>query len=500
MNKAVTIFLGCAGVCLMILTLASCKKDHSVDSKTDTPVHEVEWAKLYPGRNRVRIGWGQADSYATKVKVYWRNGVVESDLQQDSPVDSLTIEGLAQGLYTFTIYAYSSKGDSSAGVTLKGLVYGEDYERTLDNRPVSKAGSLYGLLKIKWGEAPVKAIGTEVRYKNASGGLLSEIISADSDSNVFRHAAHQDSIYWRTLYLPDPAAIDTFYTAYAAVPVSPLFYSPVTQRIFDNTSLIDSVYADTVFQVGPGVRETDISYLGQRGPMKVFILEVNAKEPGISIEAVLADENIQASPASWKTVPQMAKSADAPGHNVVAAVNGDLYEVWDPYEAYGVIVKDGAVLKDIWYTDAISTQPYFAILSDGTPHIGDAGDFDLKKDKIKDALGGGWTLLRDNVLKPIGDTYFSPRTGVGTTADGYVYFVVADGRMADYSNGLRLSQLGEMLKACGSRDAISLDGGGSSTFVIRQPDGGDGWTVRNRPSDGPLRPVGNAWLIVSRSP
>ena len=82
-------------------------------------------------------------------------------------------------------------------------------------------------------------------------------------------------------------------------------------------------------------------------------------------------------------------------------------------------------------------------------------------------------------------------------AEGKLYFIVVDGRSFYYSNGITITKLGQMLKACGATIAINVDGGGSSTFMIKHPLA-DVWQVRNRPSDGTNRAVGNAWMILQQ--
>ena len=67
-----------------------------------------------------------------------------------------------------------------------------------------------------------------------------------------------------------------------------------------------------------------------------------------------------------------------------------------------------------------------------------------------------------------------PRTALGYNADK-LFLVVADGRQPKYSTGLTLYELASILIELGATEAINLDGGSSSTFVV------DGEVV-NKPS------------------
>lgn len=69
-----------------------------------------------------------------------------------------------------------------------------------------------------------------------------------------------------------------------------------------------------------------------------------------------------------------------------------------------------------------------------------------------------------------------PRTAVGWDAEGTVLLVTVDGRQPGYSVGMSLADLADLLLGLGATEAINLDGGGSTTFVVRGE-------VVNRPSD-----------------
>ena len=75
--------------------------------------------------------------------------------------------------------------------------------------------------------------------------------------------------------------------------------------------------------------------------------------------------------------------------------------------------------------------------------------------------------------------------------------VVVDGRQKPYSDGMTLRELANLMLALGARDALNLDGGGSSTMVYADPDSGGKLRVANRPSDKEgERAIGDALAIV----
>ncbi|AQS71844.1 phosphodiester glycosidase family protein [Streptomyces pactum] len=85
----------------------------------------------------------------------------------------------------------------------------------------------------------------------------------------------------------------------------------------------------------------------------------------------------------------------------------------------------------------------------------------------------------------------NPRTLAGVDAAGRTVLVTADGRDTD-ALGLSIAESARVAESLGLRDAVNLDGGGSTTMVTN----GD---VINEPSDtAGERPVGDALLILPR--
>lgn len=121
--------------------------------------------------------------------------------------------------------------------------------------------------------------------------------------------------------------------------------------------------------------------------------------------------------------------------------------------------------------------------------------------KVDELVSGGPFLVRDGVIAPdsaaekFRDDFTEkrhPRTAVGRTLAGDIWFVAVDGR-SPASAGATIQELATIMFSLGCRDAINLDGGGSTALNIL------GTTV-NRPSDGPERPVSNAVLFFGPKP
>jgi hypothetical protein len=85
-----------------------------------------------------------------------------------------------------------------------------------------------------------------------------------------------------------------------------------------------------------------------------------------------------------------------------------------------------------------------------------------------------------------------PRTAVGLRADGRILLVTVDGRQPELSVGMSIAELTALLLELGAVEALNMDGGGSTTMVVRG-------RVVNSPSDlTGERPVGDALLVFLR--
>ena len=119
--------------------------------------------------------------------------------------------------------------------------------------------------------------------------------------------------------------------------------------------------------------------------------------------------------------------------------------------------------------------------------------------KLKEMMGGHPIIVKDGAtasMDPNDPFVFNrhPRTAVGINIDTTkVFLVTVDGRQAS-SLGMNLYELSDLMLQFGVYQGINLDGGGSTTMVIRNE-------VVNSPSDpSGERPVSNALLVVSKAP
>ena len=116
-------------------------------------------------------------------------------------------------------------------------------------------------------------------------------------------------------------------------------------------------------------------------------------------------------------------------------------------------------------------------------------------------IGAGPQLIKNgrveitNAAEKILPSFVSdghPRTAIAKLRSGQILLVTVDGRQPGESIGMSLTMLTDLLIEFGAVEAINLDGGGSTTMVIRNK-------LVNKPSDATgERPVSDAILVFPR--
>ncbi|MGC9326532.1 MAG: phosphodiester glycosidase family protein, partial [Candidatus Hinthialibacter sp.] len=172
----------------------------------------------------------------------------------------------------------------------------------------------------------------------------------------------------------------------------------------------------------------------------------------------------------------------------IAVVNGSYFSK-KPTRAQGLVVAHNRVLYPPHAGGSLRGAVGFSpsnVLFDWIG-IDDISGFRLQSKKpgwndCHSALGAGPMLIRKGKPRTSAEMegfnleQFAPRTAIGQIQDGRILLLVIDGRQPDWSEGVTLPELTEILVNRQSIDALNLDGGGSSTLVIQNQ-------VINRPSD-----------------
>jgi hypothetical protein len=153
----------------------------------------------------------------------------------------------------------------------------------------------------------------------------------------------------------------------------------------------------------------------------------------------------------------------------------------DPFQALGELRRDGDALDHAPIADGFAPHRAAVHAHDGAVAVGARAAFG--DDPPGDLLQAGPLLLDGGEIVFDGSdpegfsatvTQFDsditvgrhPRAALGLN-DDHVIAVACDGRRSGVDAGLTMAELAEALRDLGARDAINLDGGGSTTLVHR---------------------------------
>lgn len=221
-----------------------------------------------------------------------------------------------------------------------------------------------------------------------------------------------------------------------------------------------------------------------------------------SVTVVVIDSsmpNVRIRPVAAGKLERTSAIAEKAG--ALVAINGGYFG--KSGETLGLIKIDGKILAH----NPSSRPPRAVIAFDkkGRPAFRRvAGGEDWRE--VTHALGAGPMVVENgrvtaDAVKEGFDASFAtarhPRSAVGVTSRGQILFVTVDGRTSE-SDGMTLDELGNLLKELGCVEAMNLDGGGSTTMVVRGR--GEGGVINFPCDDGRFdhlgeRSVANALLV-----
>lgn len=241
-----------------------------------------------------------------------------------------------------------------------------------------------------------------------------------------------------------------------------------------------------------------VSYSVAEPLMKIVAARIDLQAPGVEFKTTESNPNFKKEERETvrRTVAEFLND-----RSLSLAVNANFYT---PFNA-STIVKEGdsnltglAVSDGFVLSEPADTFPSFVVKNDGSVEIKQYSPGDDLSD-VKVAVSGNQIVLKDGEILALADKAVHPRTAVGISRDSrYVYLATIDGRQPKFSVGATYEQVASALKYLGAWQGLNLDGGGSTTFVVRGAD--DKPVLLNRPCNPTLdrmRHNGNGLGVIA---
>ena len=216
------------------------------------------------------------------------------------------------------------------------------------------------------------------------------------------------------------------------------------------------------------------------GGIYLYTYDFNAKhttgntEPGVDVVCTVEDGELSIGGEMSLTVERVVEAAGA------TAIQPDQ------------VVLSVNLQSNSYYIDALRNLPVGATV---TVSVSAAHE---RWNEVRYALGALYSLVEDGAVVSGLPSGADPRTAVGQKADGTLVFYTIDGRRSGHSIGATMQQVAQRLVELGCERALCLDGGGSTTLAVTEPDDTTAQTI-NLPSGGSERSVSNQIFLVADS-
>lgn len=197
-------------------------------------IGKVDSVNLFPGNNRVKIRFWASDPRCKSVGFHWSpfNDSLLVAINKTSSIDSFEVviggptseKLIKEGSYTFKIFTYDNKGHRSVPFEKIIKIYGSRYESALSNRVLTSRvyASTSGNLSLYFG-MPINEddIGVAIRYFDRNGIQNDSVVvnALMTTPVILPNVDATQEVSYRTLYMPEPLAIDTFNAPAKKIPL-----------------------------------------------------------------------------------------------------------------------------------------------------------------------------------------------------------------------------------------------------------------------------------------
>lgn len=251
----------------------------------------------------------------------------------------------------------------------------------------------------------------------------------------------------------------------AAVAALPAWLAPITQTA-------EPFIGVTYYQITQS-RNSPTPYVLPR-EVSLHVVEIDPTAPGISFLGTPGNGAVQ------HEYTRQTTSSFVNSNNLAVGINGDFYSTDTGINANvnGLGMSNGTIVSPAasgWHSFVTRQDNMATIVSNGAVPA-----------NAWNAVSGNQRLVTNGVNTAPNDSYtntLNPHTAVGIGANGHIFFMVVDGRQGNFSQGMYTREMADIFIDFGVRNAINLDGGGSSTLVFADGTNGAARTI-NSPADG----------------
>lgn len=238
---------------------------------------------------------------------------------------------------------------------------------------------------------------------------------------------------------------------------------------------------NTVAEQYPGIRHKSYSAAVPR-PNKINIVRIDLKTPGLKFAVTPRDKDhgkpmpdyskLNIATKRELTRDFMLKHRKA-GRNMILAANTAPWSPWRSPWTHTYAANMGILISDGVQVDCINKTNHRPVFYETKDGVYGMKIFKPGEDysHLKNAVSGFFFDLADGAVIER-QHRLMPCCSFGLDKEcRYLYIIIVDGRQKGYSEGATAIEMGKFLKKLGAHNGIYMDGGGSATLTVWDPEG-----------------------------
>lgn len=172
------------------------------------------------GKGRIQFFCRTYNSPNVKsVNVYWNDGldslIIPASFNSSYDSIQVILDNMPEQSYTFNVQLIDNFNHRSLIVTDFGTSYGDNYQAMLMDRRIRDVSLSDKGASVTWYSAAEDLFANEIRYVKNDGTTSIVRMPAEEFTTFCPDAKSGEEFEFRSLFIPEEEAIDTFYTAWS---------------------------------------------------------------------------------------------------------------------------------------------------------------------------------------------------------------------------------------------------------------------------------------------
>lgn len=208
---------------LVVLISPSCTKMNDLHQKYLDEGEIIYAAKVDSvapgaGNKRIQLKMFIISQRIETIRIFWNDYKDSSDVAVGNQTGSKVkiLENMAEKGYIFQFVSLDKFGHRSLPFETVGKVYGPNFQSTLNNRSIKSQTALAGgKITIVWSGPVDKGVRSDLVYTSTDNLQITRKVPMSETTTILTDVSKD--LRYNTLFLPEPTAIDTFYTSFKNV-------------------------------------------------------------------------------------------------------------------------------------------------------------------------------------------------------------------------------------------------------------------------------------------